>query len=139
MLWTFVGEPAFSKHVQLFHRALTKHYSQEGKHLYDPAEMEAFCDQHAPGLFGQLYKSIVNDEKEKPSKKHLKIQKTRVVSMLYNLCFLFLWKTPMLLSPFPILIYSCTEKGQRPILLKSEIDSTSCKIPTLVQTIIMFT
>lgn len=33
------------------------------------AEMKAFCDQHAPGLFGHLYKSIVNDEKEKPSKK----------------------------------------------------------------------
>ena len=49
--------------------------------------MEAFCDQHAPGLFGQLNKSIVNDEKEKPSKKHLKIQKTRVVSMLHNLSF----------------------------------------------------
>ena len=49
--------------------------------------MEAFCDQHAPGLFGQLYKSIVNDEKEKPSKKRLEIQKTRVVSMLHNLSF----------------------------------------------------
>ena len=35
----------------------------------------------------------------------------------------------MLLSSFPVLIYSCTEKGQPPILLKSEI----------VQTIIMFT
>lgn len=51
------------------------------------AEMEAFCDQHAPGLFGHLYKSIVNDEKEKPSKKCLKIQNTRVVSMLHNLSF----------------------------------------------------
>ena len=44
----------------------------------------------------------------------------------------------MLLSSFPVLIYSCTEKGQPPILLKSEIDSTSYKIPKLVQTI-MFT
>ena len=86
--WTFLGEPAFSKHVQQFHRALTEPCSQlGGKHLYDPAEMAAFCDQHAPGLFGQLNKSIVNDEKEKPSKKHLKIQKTRVVSMLHNLSF----------------------------------------------------
>ena len=49
--------------------------------------MEAFCDQHAPGLFGQLYKSIVNDDKDKPSKKRLEIQKTRVVSMLHNLSF----------------------------------------------------
>ena len=55
------------------------------------------------------------------------------------MCFLFLWKTPMLLSSFRVLIYSCTEKGQPPILLKSEIDSTSYKIPKLVQTIIMFT
>ena len=114
--------------------------------------MEAFCDQHAPGLFGQLSKGIVNDEKEKPSKKHLKIQKTRGcvnvtqfqfllqsgISHIY-MCFLFLWKTPMLLPSFPVLIYSCTEKGQPPILLKSEIDSTSYKIPKLVQTIIMFT
>ena len=83
--WTFVGEPAFSKHVQQFQRALTEPYSQlGGKHLY---EMDAFCDQHAPGLFGQLNKSILNDEKEKPSKKHLKIQKTRVVSMLHNFSF----------------------------------------------------
>ena len=87
MLLTFVEEPAFSKHVQQFHRALTKHYSQGDKHLYDPAEVEAFCDQHAPGLFGQLYKSIVNDNKRKPSKKRLEIQKTRVVSMLHNLSF----------------------------------------------------
>ena len=87
--WTFVGEPAFSKPVQQFHRALTEPYSQLwGKHLYDPAEMEAFCDQHAPRLFGQL-NNIVNDEKEKPSKKHLKIQKTRVVSMLHNPIFVF--------------------------------------------------
>ena len=75
MLITFVREPAFSKHVQPFHRALTKHYSQGGKHLYD----QAFCDQHAPGLFGQLYKSIVNDDKEKPFKKRLEIQKPELL------------------------------------------------------------
>ena len=30
MLWTFVAEPEFGKHVQQFHRALTKlkHYTQ---------------------------------------------------------------------------------------------------------------
>ena len=72
ILWTSGGEQAFSKHDQQFHRALTKHYSQGGKHLCDPAEMKAFCDQYVPGLFGQLYKSIVNDEKEKPSKKQTK-------------------------------------------------------------------
>ena len=45
----------------------------------------------------------------------------------------------MLLSSFPVLIYSTTEKGQPPILLKSEIDSTSYKTPKLVKTVIMLT
>ena len=34
------------------------------------------------------------------------------------MCFLFLWKTPMLLSSFPVLIYSTTEKGQPPHLVE---------------------
>ncbi|XP_044166765.1 uncharacterized protein LOC122950831 [Acropora millepora] len=79
------GEPEFSKHVQQFHRALNEHYRKGGKHLYDPAEMETFSNKHAPGLFAQLYKSILNDDKEKPSKKHMEMQKTRVVSLLHNL------------------------------------------------------
>ena len=53
--------------------------------------------------------------------------------------FSFLLKTSMLLSSFPVLIYSCIVKGQPPFWWKSEIDSTSYKIPKLVQTIIMFT
>lgn len=44
--------------------------------------METFSNKHAPGLFAQLYKSILNDDKEKPSKKHMEMQKTRVVSLL---------------------------------------------------------
>ena len=44
--------------------------------MYDPAEMETFSNKHAPGLFAQLYKSILNDDMEKPSKKHMK---TRLV------------------------------------------------------------
>ena len=32
----------------------------------------------------QLYKSILNDDKEKPCKKHMEIQKTRVVSLLHS-------------------------------------------------------
>jgi len=87
MFWTFLGEPTFSKHIQQFHRALNEHYSKGGKHLYDPGEMESFCDQHAPGLFGLLYKSILNDEKDKPSKKRVEMQKTRVVSLLHNFSF----------------------------------------------------
>ena len=82
MIYTFLGEPEFNKHVQQFHRALNEHYRKGGKHLYDPTEMETFSNKHAPGLFAQLYKSILNDDKEKPSKKHMEMQKTRVVSLL---------------------------------------------------------
>lgn len=85
MFCTFLGEPEFSKHVQQFHRALNEHYRKGGKHLYDHADMENFSNKHAPGLFAQLYKSILNDDKEKPSKKHMEMQKTRVVSLLHNL------------------------------------------------------
>ena len=87
MFCTFLGEPEFNKHVQQFHRALNEHYRKGGKHLYDPAEMETFSNKHAPGLFAQLYKSILNDDKEKPSKKRMEMQKTRVVSLLHNLSF----------------------------------------------------
>ena len=60
-----------------------------GNHLYDPAEMETFSDKHAPELLAQLYKSILNDDKEKPSKICMEMQKTRsrVVSLLHNLTF----------------------------------------------------
>ena len=88
MFCTFLGEPEFNKHVQQFHRALNKHYRKGGKRLYDPAEMETFSNKHAPGLFGRLYKSILNDDKEKPSKKYIEMQKTRVVSLLHNLSYM---------------------------------------------------
>ena len=71
MFCTFLGEPEFNKHVQQFHRALNEHYRKGGKHLYDPAKMETFSNKLAPGLFAQLYKSILNDDMEKPSKKHM--------------------------------------------------------------------
>ena len=87
MFCTFFGEPEVSRHVQQFHRALNEHYSKGGKHLYDPAKMETFSNKHAPRLFAQLYKSILNDDKEKPSKKSVEIQKTKVVSLLHNLSF----------------------------------------------------
>jgi len=87
MFCTLLGEPEFSKHVPQFHRALNEHYRKGGKYLYDPAEMETFSNKHAPGLFAQLYKSILNDEKEKPSTTSMEMQKTRVVSLLHNFSF----------------------------------------------------
>ena len=81
--------------------------------------MEAFCDQHPPGLFGQLYKSILNVQKEKPSQKCLEIQNSRVLSLLHNLSFFcnrvqvayinIMCFVLMENSPFPVLIYSCTD------------------------------
>ena len=85
MFCTFFRRTRIQKHVQQFHRALNEHFIKGGKHLCDPAEMETFPNKHAPGLFAQLNKSILNDYKEKPSKKHMEMQKTRVVSLLHNL------------------------------------------------------
>lgn len=58
-----------------------------GKHLYDPTEMEKFCNNHAPGLFKEVYTAIFNDSKEAPSVKRVELQKIRTVALLHNLSF----------------------------------------------------
>lgn len=73
--------------VNQFHKALAHHYTIGGKHLYDPTDMEQFCDNHAPGLFKQVYTAILNDSKKVPSVKRVELQKVRTVAILHNLCF----------------------------------------------------
>lgn len=34
--------------------------------MYDPNEMEEFCKIHAPGLFDEVYGSILNDTRQSP-------------------------------------------------------------------------
>ena len=67
--------------------AMTKHYTKGGRHLYNPKDMEMFCDHHAPGLFQQMFKSILNESKAVPSAKRMELQKIRTVVMLHNLTF----------------------------------------------------
>ena len=97
----FLGEPSFSASFHKFHKALTLHYAKGGKHLYDPAAMKVFSDECAPGLFGEIYKAILNDDKEKPSLKRVELQKVRVVSMLHSLSFFRNQVHCMHVSPFP--------------------------------------
>ena len=58
-----------------------------GKNLYDPTEMEQFCNNHAPGLFKEVYTAIFNDYKDVPSVKRVELQKIRRVALLHNLSF----------------------------------------------------
>ena len=116
---TFLGEPEVRKHVQQFYRALNEHYSKGGKHLDDPAKMETLSNKHAPRLFAQLYKSILNDDKEKPSKKtygNAEDKSCVIVTQSQfllqpGICFnskgfvLYIQETPLL---FQVLIYPCT-------------------------------
>lgn len=55
--------------------------------MYDPDEMEKFCDEHSPGLFEDIFHSIYNDEKDSPSTKRTNLQRIRVVAVLHNLSF----------------------------------------------------
>ena len=48
-----------------------------GHHLYDPNEMEEFCKIHAPGLFDEVYGSILNDTWQSPTKKTKGIAKSQ--------------------------------------------------------------
>ena len=49
--------------------------------------MERFCEEHAPGMFEDIYEAIFNDDKRSPSEKRRKLQKSRVVVVLHNLSF----------------------------------------------------
>ena len=42
--------------------------------------MERFCEEHAPRMFEDIYDAIFNDEKQSPSEKRRKLQKSRVVA-----------------------------------------------------------
>lgn len=81
------GDTTFSTLVHQFHKSLVNHYTKGGKHLYDPDEMEKFCDEHSPGLFEDIFYSIYNDEKDSPSTKRTNLQRIRVVAVLHNLSF----------------------------------------------------
>lgn len=131
MLWTFVGEPALSKHIQQFHRAVTRHYSQEGKHLFDRSWNGSFLwsacswtlwtplQKHCKWWKGEALQKVPENSKYKScvnvTQRQFLLQSCKSLSYM---CFLFLWKTPMLLSPFPVLIYSCTDKRSIPHLIE---------------------
>lgn len=83
----FSGKPSFSELVHRFHTALTTHYTKGGHHLYDPNEMEEFCKIHAPGLFDEVYGSILNDTRQSPQQLVSRAQKTG-----HDQCEAKLWK-----------------------------------------------
>lgn len=85
--FTAKGDTTFSTLVHQFHKSLVQHYTKGGKHLYDPNEMEEFCDKHAPNLFEYIFHTIYNDEKDAPSTKRTGLQRIRVVALLHNLSF----------------------------------------------------
>ena len=81
------GDTSFITLVRQFHKSLVKYYSQGGRHLYNPDDMEKFCESAAPGLFEDIFTAIYNDNKQAPSAKRTKLQRTRVVALLHNLSF----------------------------------------------------
>lgn len=93
----YKGDTSFSTLVQQFHKSLVKYYSQGGRHLYNPDEMEKFCESAAPGLFDDIFTAIYNDDKQAPSNKRTKLQRARVVALLHNLSFFRnqVWQTKM--------------------------------------------
>lgn len=62
------------------------HYAEGGK-LYGPDEMEKFCDVHDPGLFENIFHTILNDKKQLPSTNSCNLQCIREVALQHNLRF----------------------------------------------------
>lgn len=81
------GDTSFSTLFHQFHKALTRHYADGGENLYNPSKMESFCEEHAPGMFEDIFDAIFNNEKRTPSQKRRNLQKSRVVAVLHNLSF----------------------------------------------------
>ena len=81
------GDTTFSAIFKQFHEALTRHYASGWATLYNPSQMEAFCDKHSPGMFEDMHEAIYNDDKRKPSMKRRNLQKSRVVAVLQNQSF----------------------------------------------------
>ena len=54
-----------------------------GHHLYDPSEMDTFCEIHAPGLLDEIYMytSMLNESKEIPTAKRKELQRVRTVPL----------------------------------------------------------
>ena len=64
--YCYKGDTSFSTLVQQSHKSKVKYYSQRGRHLYNPDEMETFCESRAPGLFDDIVTAIYNDDKQAP-------------------------------------------------------------------------
>ena len=66
--YCYKGDTLFSTLVQQSHKSLVKYYSQGGRHLYNPDEMEKFCESAAPGLFDNIFEftAMYNDGKRAP-------------------------------------------------------------------------
>ena len=64
--YCYKGDTSFSTLVQQSHKSLVKYYSQGGRHLYNPDEMEKFCESAAPVLFDDIFTAIYNDDKQAP-------------------------------------------------------------------------
>ena len=48
--YCYKDDTSFSTLVQQVHKSLAKYYFQAGRHLYNPDEMEMFCESAAPHL-----------------------------------------------------------------------------------------
>ena len=64
--YCYKGDTSFSTLVQQSHKSLVKYHSQGGRHLYNPDEMEKFCESAARGLFDDIFTAIYNDDKQAP-------------------------------------------------------------------------
>ena len=74
--------------IKSFQEAFRHHVPTNGK-LYNPSEMESFCEENSPGLFSQIEKAITSDYSSTlDSERRAALRRTRDVGELHRLAYL---------------------------------------------------
>ena len=72
--------------------------------------MEKYFEIHAPGLFDEIYTSVLNESKEIPAAEQKELQQIRTVALMHSLIF---YRNRYLI----LVLLQHNQKGNIPIIL----------------------
>ncbi|KAK3754994.1 hypothetical protein QZH41_015158, partial [Actinostola sp. cb2023] len=85
---------SFEALVEAFQLALYQHYNtEEESPLYSSPVMRDFAEEHAPGLYNIIFKSITRSNDNRISKAREELQHQRTVVILHTLAYFRSQKT----------------------------------------------
>ena len=77
-------KPKFEDQLASFQLALFRQQEKGSRMLYEPAKMQVFAEENAPGLWQHIEKAI---QPRSASSDRMQLQQQRVVSLLHILAY----------------------------------------------------